>query len=145
MFVSVGDAAVVLFFEFVLFGVREWVAPQPELLDELFALFVGVQPLESLILLIRNDVDDVFVQPFLIRRLQFLLEPVLPFLRSFSVMGLATVASFRLAPPLAPESCAATGSVRQPNVVAKIRMDLSRIAVTPIVRFYSSAETAAMG
>ena len=41
MLVGIGDAAVVLFFEFVLFGIGRGVAAQPELLDELLALFVG--------------------------------------------------------------------------------------------------------
>ena len=45
MLVGVGDAAVVLFLELVLDGVRRGIAAQPELLDELLALFVGVQAL----------------------------------------------------------------------------------------------------
>ena len=57
LLVGVGDTAVVLFLVFVLDGVRRGIAPQPELLDELLALFVGLQPLESLALFIGDDVD----------------------------------------------------------------------------------------
>ena len=46
--VGVGDAAVVLFLELVFLGVGRGIAPQPELLDELLALFVGAQALEGL-------------------------------------------------------------------------------------------------
>ena len=42
MLVGVSDAAVVLFLELVLYGVGSGIAAQPELLDELLALFVGV-------------------------------------------------------------------------------------------------------
>src|ERR1022692_1736762 len=66
MVVGVSDAPVVLFLELVLFGVRSGVAPQPELLDELFALFVRGEAMEGGLLLIGDDVDDVFVQPFLV-------------------------------------------------------------------------------
>src|SRR5665213_552253 len=62
---------------FVLFGVRSGIAPQPELFHELVPLFVGLQGLESLPLFIANDVADVFGEPFLVGRLQFLLEPLL--------------------------------------------------------------------
>ena len=70
MVVGVCDAAVVLFLKLVLFGVRGGVAPQPELFDKLFALFVRSQALEGGLLLIGDDVDDVFVQPFPIRGFQ---------------------------------------------------------------------------
>ena len=46
--VGVGDAAIMLFAEFVFFGVRSRIAAQPELLDELLALLVGGQRFESL-------------------------------------------------------------------------------------------------
>src|SRR3989442_9699775 len=43
VFVGVGDAAVMLFFKVVLRQIRVAASPQPELLDKLFALFVGIQ------------------------------------------------------------------------------------------------------
>ena len=48
MLVGVGDAPVMLFLEFVFDGVRGGIAAQPELFDELFALFVGFQLLNAL-------------------------------------------------------------------------------------------------
>ena len=74
MLVGVGDAAVVLFLEFVFYGVGRGIAAQPELLDELLALFVGVQLLEGCALFVGDDVDDVFVQPLLVGRFQLFLE-----------------------------------------------------------------------
>ena len=70
MLVGVRDAPVVLFLELVFFGVGRGIAAQPELLDELLALFVGAQALERCPLLVGDDVGDVFVQPLLIRRFQ---------------------------------------------------------------------------
>ncbi len=43
MLVGVSDAAVVLFLELVLDGIRGGIAAQPELLDELLALFIGLR------------------------------------------------------------------------------------------------------
>src|SRR6266478_2367961 len=43
VFVGVSNEAVMLFLKIVLRQVRIAAAPQPELLDELFALFVGIQ------------------------------------------------------------------------------------------------------
>ena len=80
--VGVRDAAVVLFLELVFDGVRGGVAAQPELLDELLALFVGLQALEGRPLFIGDDVGDVFVQPLAVRSLEFLLELLLPGLAS---------------------------------------------------------------
>ena len=85
MLVGVGDAAVVLFLELVLDGVRRGVAAQPELLDELLALVVGLEALEGRPLLIRDDVGDVFVEPLPIRRFQLFLE--LCFLLLFLFVG----------------------------------------------------------
>ena len=76
--VGVGDAAVVLFLELVLGGVRRGVAAQPELLDELLALFVRLQALEGVPLLVGDDVGDVLVQPLAVGRLELLAELVLP-------------------------------------------------------------------
>ncbi len=74
MLVGVGDAAVVLFFELVLDGIRGGIAAQPELLDELLALFVGLQPFEGGALFIGDDVGHVFVQPLAIGGLELLAE-----------------------------------------------------------------------
>ena len=79
--VGVSDAAVVLFLELVLDGIGRGIAAQPELLDELLALFVGLQPLEGLALFIGDDVDDVLVQPLLVRGLR---APCAVWLRAFS-------------------------------------------------------------
>jgi len=64
----------VFFFELVLDRVRRGVAPQPELFDELLALFVRLQPFERRPLLIGNDVSDVLVQPLLVRSFQLFAE-----------------------------------------------------------------------
>ncbi len=66
-----------LFLEFVLFGVGSGVAAQPELLDEVLPLFVGVQLLEGLAFLVGDDIGDVFIQPLLVGRLQLFLELLL--------------------------------------------------------------------
>ena len=72
MLVGIGDAAIVLFFKIVVGQIRIRAAAQPELLDELFALFVGRELQEGLTLFRRNNVDDVFVQPLLVRSVEFL-------------------------------------------------------------------------
>ncbi len=74
MLVGVRDAAVVLFLELVFLGVGRGIAPQPELLDELLALLVGLQPLEGRSLFVGDDVTDVFVEPLLIGRFQLFAE-----------------------------------------------------------------------
>ena len=66
MLVGIGDAAVMLFLEIVLRKVRIAAATEPELLDELLALFVGIELKEGISLAWRNDVDDIFVQPLLV-------------------------------------------------------------------------------
>ena len=68
--VGIRDAAVMLFFVFVLFGIRSGVAAQPEVLDELLPLLVGLELLEGFAFFVGDDLDDVFVQPLLIRRLK---------------------------------------------------------------------------
>src|ERR1700686_3058055 len=72
MLVSVRNTAVMLFLEVVVGKVRVIAAAQPKLLDELFAVFVGVQVKESLPLFGRNNVDNVFAKPLLVLRVQFL-------------------------------------------------------------------------
>jgi len=70
MVVGVCDAPVMLFLIFVFLGIRSGVAPQPELLDELLPLIIGVEPLKSLALFVGDDVSDIFFQPFLPRCFQ---------------------------------------------------------------------------
>ena len=84
MLVGVGDAAVMLFLEFVFFGVRSGIAAQPELLDELLALLVGAQRFERLRSSSRDDVDHVLIQPLLLGRFQFF--PELGFLLLFLLL-----------------------------------------------------------
>jgi hypothetical protein len=55
VFVGVSDAAVVLFFVFVFDRVRGGIAPEPELLDELIALFVVGELLKSRSLFVGED------------------------------------------------------------------------------------------
>src|SRR6476469_4876342 len=74
MLVGVGNALVMFFLEFVLFGVRRGIAALPKRFNKVVALFVVGQLLESRSLFIGNDVRDVFVEPFLVRLAQFLLE-----------------------------------------------------------------------
>ena len=54
------------FLEGIIGGIRIGIAPLPELLDKLFALFVGLQLYEGAPLLVSNNVDYVFVQPLLV-------------------------------------------------------------------------------
>src|SRR4029077_15375713 len=64
--IGVGDAAVMLFLELVLDRVRRGIAPLPECLYELLALFVGLQLQECRALFIGNDVGDFLFKPFLV-------------------------------------------------------------------------------
>ncbi len=57
-----------LFTEFVFDGVRGGVAAEPEVLDELLALFIGLQTHEGGAFLIGDDVGDVLIQPMAIGR-----------------------------------------------------------------------------
>src|SRR5260370_2073832 len=61
--ICISDAAIVLFLEFVLLGVRRRIAAQPELLDELVALVVIRKTVERFSLVIGDDVRDVLVDP----------------------------------------------------------------------------------
>ncbi len=60
MFVGISNPAVMLFLKVVFREVGIAAAPQPELLDELLALFVSIQLKESIALVRRNNVSDVF-------------------------------------------------------------------------------------
>src|SRR5262249_53335577 len=59
LLVRIRDAPVVLFLEFVFDRVRSGVTAQPELFDELLALFIRLQALERRPLFVRDDVGDV--------------------------------------------------------------------------------------
>jgi hypothetical protein len=74
MLVGVGDALVVLFLIFVLFGIGRGIAALPEGFNEIVALFVVGELLEGGSLFVGDDVSDVFVQPLLVGLAQFLLE-----------------------------------------------------------------------
>src|ERR1700756_2106822 len=69
---GVGDALVVLFFEFVFFGVRRGIATLPEGLNKVVALFVVRELLKGGSLFIRDDVGDVLVQPLFVGLAQLL-------------------------------------------------------------------------
>src|SRR5579859_5098083 len=72
MLIGIGNAAIVLFFEVVFRKIGIAAAPLPELLDELLALFIGVQLQESLTFFRGNNVNHVLVEPLLVRSVQFL-------------------------------------------------------------------------
>ena len=75
MLVRVRNAAVVLFLKVVFRKVRIAASPQPELLDELFALFARAQLQKRCPLFRRDDVYHVFVQPLLVLGIQLLQCP----------------------------------------------------------------------
>src|SRR5467141_1310013 len=70
--IGVRYAAIMLFLEIVVREIGIGAAAQPKLLDELLAFFVGIKLQEGLPLFWRNNIDDVFVEPLLVRRVQFL-------------------------------------------------------------------------
>ena len=74
MFVGVSNTPVVLFFVLVFDRIGRRIPPQPELLDELFAFFVGIHLLEGFALFIRDDVRDILVEPLLPGCLQLFLQ-----------------------------------------------------------------------
>src|SRR5205809_52811 len=63
MLIGVRDAAVVFVFELVVFAVRIGIAPLPERLDKLVALFVVRELHESFALFVADDPAHVFVEP----------------------------------------------------------------------------------
>ena len=65
MLIGIGNAGVVLLAELIVRGLRVRVATKPEVLDELLTLLVVLQAFERLHFLVRDDPDDVLVQPFL--------------------------------------------------------------------------------
>ena len=72
--VGIGDAAVVLFLKGILGRIRVRIAAQPELLDKLFALFVGLQAEEGAAFFGGDDVGYVLVQPLFIGGVQLFVE-----------------------------------------------------------------------
>src|SRR5215510_9926781 len=72
--ICVLDALVILLFVFVLRSVR--IGPEPEVFDELIALFIGLQRLEGFAFFISDNVRHIFVEPLLINALElFFLLP----------------------------------------------------------------------
>src|SRR5882762_2807223 len=76
MLVGVGNAALVLFLELILRQIGVAAAPQPELFDELLALFVGIQLKESVALIRRDDIGDVLAKPLPVGAVQLLEGPL---------------------------------------------------------------------
>jgi hypothetical protein len=64
--VGIGNATVVLFFVFVLFGIGSGVAALPERFNKVVAFFVIGKLFERGSLLVGDDPDHVFVQPLFI-------------------------------------------------------------------------------
>src|SRR5215472_2600340 len=64
MFVGIGQAAVVLFLEFIYRGLRIGIPDLPEVLDEIVALDVVGEFFESASLLAGDDVGNDLIQPF---------------------------------------------------------------------------------
>src|SRR5262249_25368995 len=77
--VGIRDAAIVLFFVFVLYRVRSRVAAKPELLNELVALLVVGELLERLALFVGDNPPHVLVLPLLVRSAQLRLHRLLLF------------------------------------------------------------------
>ena len=87
MLFGVGNALVVLFLIFVLFGVGRGVAALPEGFDEVVALLVVGELLESRALFVGDDVDYVLFQPLLVGLAQFLFQATRILLPLFFVRG----------------------------------------------------------
>src|SRR6266850_6285132 len=67
MLIGIGDATIVFLFEIVVGKIGIIAAAKPKLLDELLALFIGVELQESTPLFRRNYVDHILVEPLLVR------------------------------------------------------------------------------
>src|SRR5947209_6879428 len=68
MLVRICDTAVMFLFEVVLRGARNRIASLPELFDKLLPFFIAGQFLERRTLFIGDDISDVLIHPFHIRR-----------------------------------------------------------------------------
>jgi hypothetical protein len=66
MLIGICDAFIVLFAKFVLLGVGVRVAPPPELLDKVLALFIGCKSLEGLFFFVSDDVGDIVLKLFFV-------------------------------------------------------------------------------
>src|SRR5262249_16449576 len=99
MFVGVSDAPVVLLFEIVVGQIRVTAAAQPELLDELLALFGGFVLQESSSLVRGNDVRNVLGQPLLVGVVQ-LFQGALHLALGFFVQFLRSWRGIRILRPL---------------------------------------------
>ena len=70
MLVGIRDAPVVFFAEFVFRGIGVGVAPLPERLDEVVALFIVRQAFEGLQFLVGDDPAHILVHPLLVGALE---------------------------------------------------------------------------
>src|SRR2546426_668522 len=77
MLVRVSNPSVVLFLKLVFGAAGVGIAPLPELLDELFALFVRTQLPERAPLLVSDDIGDFLLEPLLIGALHLFLNRLL--------------------------------------------------------------------
>ncbi len=75
MFIGILDAGAVLLLEFVFFRRKLRIAELPKPLDKSLAIGIRGKLLEFVPLLIRNDLDDLFVQPIVKSWRQFILSP----------------------------------------------------------------------
>jgi hypothetical protein len=70
MFISIGNAAIVLFFEFVLLRVRCGIATPPEGFNKIVALSAVAELAKSRFFFWSDDVPHIILQPLLIGLLQ---------------------------------------------------------------------------
>src|SRR5438046_10765385 len=61
--IRIRNARVMLFLEFVVYGIGRGIPAQPELFDELLPLFIRLQGFECGALLVRTDVGYILVEP----------------------------------------------------------------------------------
>ena len=71
MLVRVFNAAIVFVLEFIIFAIRIRIAPLPESLDVLVALFIIGELHERLAFIISDDPAHILIEPFLVRGFQF--------------------------------------------------------------------------
>src|ERR1700694_1382289 len=69
--VGIGNAFVILLFEFVLISVGIRIATTPELFNEALSFLVSLNFFECLSLIICNDVNNVFLQPVFVSFFEF--------------------------------------------------------------------------
>src|SRR6266850_3263321 len=74
MLVSIGDAFVVLLFEFVFLGIGIRIAPAPKLFNKPFTFIIGGEFFESLFLFVGDYVSDILLQPIFVGFLEFRLH-----------------------------------------------------------------------